>query len=61
VIINLEMQGYPVIWHVHDEVIAEVDPDVSLDDFESTFTTCPEWMPELPLATEVHLVDHYQK
>jgi len=60
-IIQLEMSGYPVIWHVHDEVICETDPDVDLKDFEEAFVAPPEWMPDLPIATEVEAVAHYKK
>jgi len=60
-IIQLEMSGYPVIWHVHDEVICETDLDADLKDFEEAFVAPPEWMSDLPIATEVEAVGHYKK
>jgi len=60
-IINLELAGYPVIWHVHDEVICETAPDIDTEKFHDIFVKAPEWMPDLPIATEIELVDHYKK
>jgi DNA polymerase len=51
-ILNLERAGYPVIWHVHDEAIAEVEMWVAKHAVELTMTKTPDWCRGLPLAAE---------
>ena len=41
---NLEKAGYPVVLHVHDEVIAEVKAGTgSIEEFETIMSTMPDW------------------
>lgn len=60
-IIRLEKAGYPVIWHVHDEVIAEVEPQTDIEDVNKILAQAPSWMPDLPVEAEGELSPHYKK
>ena len=54
-ILNIESAGYSVVWHVHDEVIAEVpveQADSALERITSIMSTPPEWATNLPLDAE---------
>jgi DNA polymerase len=49
----LERAGYPVVLHVHDEIVAEVADDFgSVDEFVRILTTPPAWAEGLPLAAK---------
>lgn len=63
-ILKLDAIGFAPLWHVHDEVIVEVDEDCAEEQFElvkSTLETPPDWLEGFPLDVEGKLVDHYQK
>src|SRR5262245_24540465 len=48
---RLEAAGYPVVMHIHDEVVCEVPDGVgTLDEFKRLMTTLPEWAEGLPIA-----------
>jgi DNA polymerase len=43
-IVNLEKAGYPIVMHVHDEIVAEVpEGQGSISEFESIMSTLPPW------------------
>lgn len=49
-IINLEKSGYPVIMHVHDEIISEVTVGSgSVKEFETIMGSLPEWCKDWPV------------
>lgn len=50
---RLEAAGFPVVFHVHDEVVVEKDPDPDdLDQVRRLMATPPSWAPDLPLNAE---------
>ena len=52
-IVNLERAGYPVVLHVHDEIVAEVPEGVgSIDEFERIMSTMPEWASHWPVRAQ---------
>jgi DNA polymerase len=52
-IINLEDAGYPVVLHVHDEIIAEVPRDTkSLEEFEQIMSKMPDWAHDWPVKAQ---------
>lgn len=51
-ILRLEVSGYPVLWHTHDEAITEVDPDVPVAEIERLMSITPDWLPGCPIASE---------
>jgi putative DNA primase/helicase len=51
---RLEAAGYPVVGHVHDEVIVEMPVGAgSLEEFQRIITTLPDWAAGLPIAAKV--------
>lgn len=50
---RLEAAGFPVVFHVHDEVVVEKDPDPDdLEQVRRLMATPPAWAPDLPLNAE---------
>ena len=63
-LVKIEEAGYPVLFHVHDEVVVEVDEDIAekaLADIVAIFANPPQWIPDIPLASEGHVMDAYEK
>lgn len=61
-IVRLEEAGYPIILHVHDEDVAEVDEDFgSLKEFTDIMATPPVWLPGCPIAVDSHEGRRYRK
>jgi len=49
-IVNLEQSGYPVVLHVHDEIIAEVPRGTrTLEEFEQIMSMMPTWAEGWPV------------
>ena len=49
-IVNCEKRGYPVVLHVHDEIVSEVDEGTgSVDEFEAIMADLPEWCRDWPI------------
>jgi DNA polymerase len=63
-VLRIEAAGIPVVLHVHDEVICEVD-DYMVDEaarmVHDVMTTPPAWADGLPVGSDVKTYDHYQK
>jgi len=56
--------GYPVILHVHDEMVCEVPEEhaeQALADILGIMHTAPSWIPDIPVAAEGHILDLYSK
>jgi len=50
-LLRLEAAGYPVVLHVHDEVVCEVPNGAgTLEEFAKLMTTLPAWADGLPIA-----------
>ena len=55
---RLELAGYPIVAHLHDEFICEVPDDFgSLEEFLAIITTPPAWAPDLPIAAKARISD----
>ncbi len=49
-IVNLERAGYPVVLHVHDEIVCEIPENWgSIKEFEEIMSTMPEWAKNWPV------------
>ncbi len=60
-LLNLEKSGLPVVGHVHDEVIIEADPEVTVDQVVSQMTALPGWAQGLPVDAEGYEGQFYRK
>jgi CHC2 zinc finger/Toprim domain len=60
--LGLERAGYPVVLHVHDEVVCEVPEDFgSEDEFRRIMLDLPDWAAGLPVAGKVRSGKRYAK
>lgn len=49
-IVNLERAGYPIVLHVHDEIVAEMpEGRGSVEEFERIMATMPAWATDWPI------------
>lgn len=60
-ILNLEQAGHRVLFHVHDEVIVEVEPGTDPQEIVRLMTKMPAWAGRLPVAAEAEVSTHYKK
>lgn len=51
----------PVVLTVHDEILAEGDPDLDMREFSEAFRTRPEWADDFPLGVETWTDSRYVK
>lgn len=59
---RLEAAGYPVVFHIHDEVVIDIENDrASLDAVERIMSQAPSWAPGLPLAADGWIGDYFTK
>lgn len=59
--IRLETAGYPIVMHVHDEVIIEAKKGQELKDVNEILATAPKWADGLPLSADGYACKFYQK
>jgi len=57
--LRIEAAGYPIVLHVHDEIVAEV-PDGSVDEFTHLMTRKPAWALDLPIAAKAWTGKRYK-
>jgi len=58
--LRLEAAGYPIIAHLHDEVVCEVPEGTGdLDEFRGIITTAPAWAPDFPIATKARIAERF--
>lgn len=59
---RLEKAGYPTVFHVHDEVIIDIEKEkADLDTVYSIMSQPIEWAPGLPLSADGWCGDYYTK
>jgi DNA polymerase len=60
--LRLESAGYPIVLHVHDEIVAEVPEGFgSTDEFLQIITALPDWAGGLPIAAKVREGERFCK
>ena len=59
---RLEAAGFPIVFHVHDEVICEVPIGVSSAEELGALMGQPiSWAPNLPLRADAYECEYYRK
>lgn len=59
---RLEKEGYPIVFHVHDEAVAEVpDGEHSIEEMNQIMSVVPDWAEGLPLSAEGFETKFYMK
>jgi DNA polymerase len=61
---RIDEAGFDIVFHVHDEVVVEVDADKAEDALSSIInimSTPPEWIPDIPLSAEGSILTRYEK
>ena len=54
-IVNLEKAGYPVVLHVHDEIVVEISESAcrnSISEVEKIMSTMPTWAKNWPIRAQ---------
>lgn len=59
--LRLEKAGFPAVFHVHDEVVAEVGFGAKLAEMEAVMCEVPEWAEGLPLNAAGYTTNYYRK
>lgn len=60
-LVRLEREGVPVVLHVHDEVLVEVDAAEDLAHVERLVAVRPHWANGFPIAAEGFVAKRYRK
>jgi len=55
------LEGLDIVMHVHDEVVIEVDENITVEDICERISNVPEWAAGMPLRAEGFLCEYYQK
>ena len=60
--LRAERAGFPIVLHVHDELVAEVPVDrADADEFRRLMIEPPGWAAGLPIAAKVRIGERYSK
>ena len=62
-LLNVEANGYPIVLHVHDEIICETPdtPEYNVAELERFMCELPEWAEGFPLVAEGQELKRYAK
>ena len=58
---RIEKKGYPIVFHVHDEVVVEAPLNVHTEELNHLLATNPEWAEGLPLGAAGFETEYYMK
>ena len=62
---NLEAAGYPIVFHIHDEVVIDIKPfadnKTMLESVKQIMTRPIPWAPDLPLGADGWVGDFFRK
>ena len=62
-LVNVERSGWPIVLHVHDEIVTDVpnEPQYSAAELERLMCELPDWAEGFPLAAEGQELERYAK
>ena len=55
------LKGYRIVGHVHDEVIIEAGPEVSVQEICELMAVPPDWLPSIGLRADGYECSYYRK
>lgn len=59
---RLEAAGYPVVFHIHDEIVVDAPPEKqNLREMEALMSQTPDWAPGLPLNADGWINSFFKK
>lgn len=61
VILKAEERGFPIVFHIHDEIIVEASPEQTLEQIEAIFSEPLPWCRDLPLKGAGYSTQYYLK
>lgn len=59
--VRAENAGIPVVFHVHDELVTELEDEAQLQTLKDCFSVVPDWAPGLPLVGAGYTGQYYFK
>ncbi len=59
--IELDNKGYEIVMHVHDEVVLQVDEDISIDDINNIMEEEIDYLKNLKLKVDTQISYYYKK
>lgn len=59
--LRIERAGYPIVLTVHDEIVAEADVSMDLDEFTRLLVAVPDWAKGLPIHAKAWTGTRYRK
>jgi hypothetical protein len=59
--LDLELEGYPVVLQVHDEIVSEAPANLGLERFHEIMSKPISWVPGLPIGVEAKELPYYGK
>lgn len=61
VILRAEAAGLKIVFHIHDEIVAEAEPGQTLEDVTAIFSQPIDWCKDLPLKGAGYTTPYYLK
>lgn len=61
IILRADKAGLNIVFHVHDEIVAEAEPGQTLQDVEAIFNKPIDWCRDLPLKGAGYTTPYYLK
>lgn len=61
VILRARSAGFPIVFHIHDEIVVDAAPGQSLEDVAALFSKPISWCPGLPLKGAGYSTPYYLK
>jgi hypothetical protein len=58
---DLELEGYPVVLQVHDEIVSEAPENRGIERFRETMMKPVRWAPDFPIGVEAKVLPYYGK
>jgi DNA polymerase len=58
---DLELEGYPVVLQVHDEIVSEAPENRGIERFREIMMKPVRWAPDFPIGVEAKVLPYYGK